>query len=71
MAPNGPNAISSLRGSCPVVKSYPQVSQNKASCRAGAPQCGQTRRGAAWAGDGVGADAGAEPSPIRAPHTSQ
>src|SRR6266496_3796481 len=35
------------RGSCPVVKSYPQSSQNNASGAFAPPQCGQDRSGTA------------------------
>ncbi len=58
----------------PVVKSYPQFSQNSASADAGAPQCGHVVVPAEAAGSGAGvggaADAGVGAA-MGAPHRSQ
>src|SRR5690606_3568275 len=65
-------------GSAPVVKSYPQFSQNSAPGGAANPQCGHCAGSAAGeaadaAGDGApaGAAAGVDAAPMGSPHTSQ
>jgi hypothetical protein len=60
----------------PVVKSYPQFSQNKASGAAGSEQLGQAwvagaGAGAAVAGAGIDVAAGVAAAPIGSPQTSQ
>ena len=57
-------------GAVPVVKSYPQTSQNRASEEAGAPQCGHVVAVAADGAAGAGASTTTAAS-IGEPQTSQ
>jgi len=69
------DAGSTGSGSAPVVKSYPQFSQNSAPAGAGNPQCGHSAGPevllAAGVGPLAGDAAGDDAAPIGSPHTSQ